>query len=395
MMTGSFFQRRNAGGRGPRSGPFAVPCRCYPGPPYRLFRTAFAQDRSARSRNLCRGRSKPLPSHSPDADALPGRNRYGSTCIYPGLRSARPSSIRPYMNSHSPDADALPGRNRYGSTCVYPGLRSARPSRLSVPRSLQAFMTPLSPQKPGPDRFARSSITAPSVPPCRNRYRLHSVPARTEPLLFNAANDTIRTTVRILRHVAAPPRTPFAANEPEADITPENGLPQLAEAKTAPLLLSANYAEAAGTHGPAPFQTAVRPAPRERPAIYRICRNPYFRRIRELSRPIHETDHFIMPRAELNSFGLCRGGETDERNSTISLSRAQSRTRSSYAEARNGRKKFNVFDKPRAIRVRSKIAEAGNDRVKPLVCIKPGPLRRLPGPETKHETPTFRRGGKR
>ncbi|CVI65539.1 hypothetical protein BN3659_00201 [Alistipes sp. CHKCI003] len=343
MMTGSFFQRRNAGGRGPRSGPFAVPCRCYPGPPYRLFRTAFAQDRSARSRNLCRGRSKPLPSHSPDADALPGRNRYGSTCIYPGLRSARPSSIRPYMNSHSPDADALPGRNRYGSTCVYPGLRSARPSRLSVPRSLQAFMTPLSPQKPGPDRFARSSITAPSVPPCRNRYRLHSVPARTEPLLFNAANDTIRTTVRILRHVAAPPRTPFAANEPEADITPENGLPQLAEAKTAPLLLSANYAEAAGTHGPAPFQTAVRPAPRERPAIYRICRNPYFRRIRELSRPIHETDHFIMPRAELNSFGLCRGGETDERNSTISLSRAQSRTRSSYAEARNGRKKFNGF----------------------------------------------------
>ena len=204
-------------------------------------------------------------------------------------------------------------------------------------------MTPLSPQKPGPDRFARSSITAPSVPPCRNRYRLHSVPARTEPLLFNAANDTIRTTVRILRHVAAPPRTPFAANEPEADITPENGLPQLAEAKTAPLLLSANYAEAAGTHGPAPFQTAVRPAPRERPAIYRICRNPYFRRIRELSRPIHETDHFIMPRAELNSFGLCRGGETDERNSTISLSRAQSRTRSSYAEARNGRKKFNGF----------------------------------------------------
>ena len=348
MMTGSFFQRRNAGGRGPRSGPFAVPCRCYPGPPYRLFRTAFAQDRSARSRNLCRGRSKPLPSHSPDADALPGRNRYGSTCIYPGLRSARPSSIRPYMNSHSPDADALPGRNRYGSTCVYPGLRSARPSRLSVPRSLQAFMTPLSPQKPGPDRFARSSITAPSVPPCRNRYRLHSVPARTEPLLFNAANDTIRTTVRILRHVAAPPRTPFAANEPEADITPENGLPQLAEAKTAPLLLSANYAEAAGTHGPAPFQTAVRPAPRERPAIYRICRNPYFRRIRELSRPIHETDHFIMPRAELNSFGLCRGGETDERNSTISLSRAQSRTRSSYAEARNGRKKFNHFIKPSA-----------------------------------------------
>ena len=82
-------------------------------------------------------------------------------------------------------------------------------------------------------------------------------------------------------------------------------------------------------------------------------------------------------------------------NGTFSLSRAQSRPRSSYAGARNGRKKFNVFDKPRAIRVRSKIAEAGNDRVKPLVCIKPGPLRRLPGPETKHETPTFRRGGKR
>ena len=220
MMTGSFFQRRNAGGRGPRSGPFAVPCRCYPGPPYRLFRMAFAQDRSARSRNLCRGRSKPLSSHSPDADALPGRNRYGSTCIYPGLRSARPSSICPYMNSHSPDADALPGRNRCGSTCVYPGLRSARPSRLSVPRSLQAFMTPLSPQKPGPDRFARSSITAPSVPPCRNRYRLHSVPARTEPLLFNAANDTIRLTGRILRHRRSSSSHPVAANEPEADITP-------------------------------------------------------------------------------------------------------------------------------------------------------------------------------
>ena len=183
MMTGSFFQRRNAGGRGPRSGLFAVPCRCYPGPPYRLFRMAFAQDRSARSRNLCRGRSKPLSSHSPDADALPGRNRYGSTCIYPGLRSARPS-------------------------------------RLSVPRSLQAFMTPLSPQKPGPDRFARSSITAPSVPPCRNRYRLHSVPARTEPLLFNAANDTIRLTGRILRHRRSSSSHPVAANEPEADITP-------------------------------------------------------------------------------------------------------------------------------------------------------------------------------
>lgn len=183
MMTGSFFQRRNAGGRGPRSGPFAVPCRCYPGPPYRLFRMAFAQDRSARSRNLCRGRSKPLSSHSPDADALPGRNRYGCTCIYPGLRSARPS-------------------------------------RLSVPRSLQAFMTPLSPQKPGPDRFARSSITAPSVPPCRNRYRLHSVPARTEPLLFNAANDTIRLTGRIFRHRRSSSSHPVAANEPEADITP-------------------------------------------------------------------------------------------------------------------------------------------------------------------------------
>ena len=173
----------------------------------------------SRSRNLCRGRSKPLPSPDadalpgrnrcgstciypglrsarpsrylslhelppPDADALPGRNRCGSTCIYQGLRSARPSSIRPYMNFPSPDADALPGRNRYGCTCIYPGLRSARPSRLSVPRSLQAFMTPLSPQKPGPDRFARSNITAPSVPPCRNRYRLHSVPARNRPASF-------------------------------------------------------------------------------------------------------------------------------------------------------------------------------------------------------------------
>ena len=108
-----------------------------------------------------------------------------------------------------------------------------------------------------------------------------------------------------------------------------------------------------------------------------------------------KANHFVKPSAEPNPFELCRGEKWTKKNSTISLSRAQSRTRSSYAEARNGRKKFNVFDKPRAIRVRSKIAEAGNDRVKPLVCIKPGPLRRLPGPETKHETPTFRRGGKR
>ena len=90
-----------------------------------------------------------------------------------------------------------------------------------------------------------------------------------------------------------------------------------------------------------------------------------------------------------------RSEKTAVRKRTISLSRAQSRTRSSYAEAGNGRNKFNHFVKPRAIRVRSEIAEAGNGRVKPLVCIKPGPLRRLPGPETKHETPTFRRGGNR
>ncbi|WP_418695477.1 hypothetical protein, partial [Alistipes communis] len=40
--------------------------------------------------------------------------------------------------------------------------------------------------------------------------------------------------------------------------------------------------------------------------------------------------------------------EMEERNSTISLSRVQSRTCSGYAEARNGRKKFNHFVKPSA-----------------------------------------------
>ena len=41
-----------------------------------------------------------------------------------------------------------------------------------------------------------------------------------------------------------------------------------------------------------------------------------------------------------------RSEKTAVRKRTISLSRAQSRTRSSYAEARNGRKKFNHFIKP-------------------------------------------------
>ena len=56
-----------------------------------------------------------------------------------------------------------------------------------------------------------------------------------------------------------------------------------------------------------------------------------------------EMNRFLGPRAEPNRFGFYRSGEMNGRNSTISLSRAQSRTRSSCVGARNGRKKFNVF----------------------------------------------------